>query len=106
MKVSNIGYEFLVINGLTKNPIELKKTDSVVFLNSELVLGHEQVFSTFDPTKLIFEKDIESEEKKAEKSVKSEKPEDSSESETTESPAEDKPVKTTHKKSEKVKEVE
>lgn len=69
MKVLNTGYEFLVINGLTKEPITLKKGESVVFPNSELVYGHEQVFSTFDPAKLAFEKDVETEEKKAVKPV-------------------------------------
>lgn len=74
MKVLNTGYEFLVINGLTKEPITLKKGESVVFSNADLVYGHEQVFSTFDPAKLAFEKDVETEEKKAEKPAKAVKP--------------------------------
>lgn len=67
MKVTNKGYEFLILQGLTQNPIELKKGDEVVFTNDQLIYGHEAVFSIFDPESLIFEKDVEVEEVKAKK---------------------------------------
>lgn len=105
MKVLNTGYEFLIINGLTKEPISLKKGESVVFPNSELVYGHEQVFSTFDPAKLAFEKDVETVEKKAEKPAKTTaKVEEVVEPEVTqpaEEVVEEKAVKATRKKADK-----
>lgn len=104
MKVLNTGYEFLIINGLTKEPITLKKGESVVFPNSELVYGHEQVFSTFDPAKLAFEKDVETEVKKAEKPAKAVKVEEVAETETAqpaEEVVEEKAVKATRKKADK-----
>lgn len=104
MKVLNTGYEFLIINGLTKEPIPLKKGESVVFPNSELVYGHEQVFSTFDPAKLAFEKDVETVEKKAEKPAKAVKTEEVVETEVTqpaEEVVEEKAVKATRKKADK-----
>lgn len=105
MKVLNTGYEFLIINGLTKEPITLKKGETVVFPNSELVYGHEQVFSTFDPAKLAFEKDVETVEKKAEKPAKTTaKVEEVAEPEVTqpaEEVAEEKAVKATRKKADK-----
>lgn len=105
MKVLNTGYEFLIINGLTKEPITLKKGETVVFPNSELVYGHEQVFSTFDPAKLAFEKDVETEEKKAEKPAKTAaKVEEVVEPEVTqpaEEVVEEKAVKATRKKADK-----
>lgn len=104
MKVLNTGYEFLIINGLTKEPISLKKGESVVFPNADLVYGHEQVFSTFDPAKLAFEKDVETVEKKAEKPAKVEKTEEVAEPEVTqpaEEVAEEKAPKATRKKTDK-----
>lgn len=106
MKVLNTGYEFLIINGLTKEPITLKKGETVVFPNSELVYGHEQVFSTFDPAKLAFEKDVETEEKKVEKPAKTVKVEEKVaepevEQPVTEEVAEEKAPKATRKKAEK-----
>lgn len=105
MKVLNTGYEFLIINGLTKEPITLKKGETIVFPNSELVYGHEQVFSTFDPAKLAFEKDVETVEKKAEKPAKTTaKVEEVVEPEVTqpaEEVAEEKAVKATRKKADK-----
>lgn len=104
MKVLNTGYEFLIINGLTKEPIPLKKGESVVFPNADLVYGHEQVFSTFDPAKLSFEKDVETVEKKAEKPAKAVKTEEVAESEVTqpaEEVVEEKAPKATRKKTDK-----
>lgn len=104
MKVLNTGYEFLIINGLTKEPIPLKKGESVVFPNADLVYGHEQVFSTFDPAKLSFEKDVETVEKKAEKPAKAVKTEEVTESEVTqpsEEVVEEKAPKATRKKTDK-----
>lgn len=104
MKVLNTGYEFLIINGLTKDPITLKKGESVVFPNADLVYGHEQVFSTFDPAKLSFEKDVETVEKKAEKPAKAVKEEKVAEPEVTqpaEEVVEEKAVKATRKKADK-----
>ena len=105
MKVLNTGYDFLIINGLKKDPIELKKGESVVFPNADLIYGHEQVFSTFEPAKLTFEKDVETEEKKAEKPAKAVKVEEVAEPEVdqpvTEEVAEEKAPKATRKKAEK-----
>lgn len=104
MKVLNTGYEFLIINGLTKEPILLKKGESVVFPNADLVYGHEQVFSTFDPAKLSFEKDVETVEKKAEKPAKAVKTEEVTEPEVTqpaEEVVEEKAPKATRKKTDK-----
>ena len=104
MKVLNTGYEFLIINGLTKEPISLKKGESVVFPNADLVYGHEQVFSTFHPAKLSFEKDVETVEKKAEKPAKAVKTEEVAEQEVTqpaEEVVEEKAVKATRKKTDK-----
>ena len=106
MKVLNTGYDFLIINGLKKDPIELKKGESVVFPNADLIYGHEQVFSTFDPAKLTFEKDVEIEEKKAEKPTKTVKVEEKVaepevEQPVTEEVAEEKAPKATRKKAEK-----
>lgn len=104
MKVLNTGYEFLIINGLTKESITLKKGESIVFPNADLVYGHEQVFSTFDPAKLSFEKDVETVEKKAEKPAKAVKTEEVAEPEVTqpaEEVVEEKAPKATRKKTDK-----
>lgn len=75
MKVTNKGFDFIILNGLTQDPIELKQGESRVIPEDQLTAGHESVYSVFDPEALIFDKSVQTEEKQpATKPVEEVKP--------------------------------